>query len=781
MKRATPWSKGFTSISCAVLMMFAFAPINIVISAPVTPTFDKTQLDGIVKNDDWLLVLGRAMFHDQQMGSDGGACASCHWSGGADNRLTGQMNPAFRAPINGGAGDTIFGCTQGSICDGAIDKTITASGGTAGPEYTFVEKDYPFRQLADPLDRQSEILINSNDVHSSAGSYDAEFKSAFYGDEKCGKANSDIFHKTGKRGHKFAARAVEPRNTPTVINTAMLFTLFWDGRANNLFNGVGVFGMSDIHHDPNKRLIEYEGGQASLTHLEIKGAPLASLSVGPILDNLEMSCDGRTFADVARKILYTTPLAKQRIARTDSTFGIHGPFGDIRNRYKGRGLHGDLRYYKLIKLAFEDKWWKARGLWTIEDGELKKTPKYSDKGHAQMEINFPMFWGLALHRYQSSLISDQSRFDIAEAAQCIDIDTTTDDFKNRCETPDIWTADEQDGRTRFQSFGPGNGGCAACHGGNMFTNAAMGNDGSFNPLQVGFGGGFLIDEGFQNTGANLFAQDVGRFGKDSYGYPISWVRQLIHEQETGEKPLDPVATQCNIVQPVFGPGPDIKPVTCDANGNYISGAFDMATTRITMGGAMKSPSLRNVGLTPPYFHYGGYSNLRDIMDFYGRGGSNRNVPTGCIPPSRGNPGTCNGDTSGNGPLGQKEFEDIDPANPGSNIAIGRLNLTPTAKDNIVKYMLSLTDDRVRCDEGIFDHPELILFNGAKGKDRNRDGRADDRRVRLPAVGIEGYKYSRPELCIPNEGNLFAPGMENRIKDDRAPTTLPLLGGAVIKK
>ena len=27
---------------------------------------------------------------------------------------------------------------------------------------------------------------------------------------------------------------------------------FWDGRANNLFNGVGVFGPRDIAGDPNK-------------------------------------------------------------------------------------------------------------------------------------------------------------------------------------------------------------------------------------------------------------------------------------------------------------------------------------------------------------------------------------------------------------------------------------------------------------------------------------------------------------------------------------------------
>ena len=78
------------------------------------------------------------------------------------------------------------------------------------------------------------------------------------------------FLKSNRHGETAAARAVEPRNTPPLANLGMLFTLFWDGRANNMFNGVGVFGMSDIHHDPNKRLIEMDGKRAKLTYLQIK-------------------------------------------------------------------------------------------------------------------------------------------------------------------------------------------------------------------------------------------------------------------------------------------------------------------------------------------------------------------------------------------------------------------------------------------------------------------------------------------------------------------------------
>ena len=804
MERKSLKSKFIALTGSALLMLIAFAPVSVVISAPIKVPFevhedahfgtDKSQLYGIVKDRDWLLILGRAFFWDQQMGSDGGSCASCHFSAGTDSRLTGQLNPAFRA---GGAPDTIFGCNQGERC---INGNETGSGGIAGPDYTFVEADYPFRQLEDVKDRNSKVLINTNDIHSSAGSFDAEFKAAFYGKEICGKPSTEIFYKDGIKkwhGMRLAKRAVEPRNTAITINSGMSFSLAWDGRANNIFSGVGVHGLTDIKNDPNKRLIKMDGYTPTLTHLEIKNAALASFSVGPILDNLEMSCEGRTFADVARKILYTRPLRKQRIAKTDSTFGIHGPKGDI--RAKKKGLKGKYKYYKLIQLAFEDDWWKGRGLWKIEDGKLKKVKSYKH-GYTQMEMNFPMFWGLALHAYQNSLVSDQSKFDTAEAAGCFDPTNVPNpnfnpnqppgpgnppfitQFLNipECVSKGLWTEAEERGRTTFN----GPGACAVCHGGNMFTNAAMDNDGSFpgGPiLRLEFGPTpFLTDQGFQNTGANVLAQDLGRYAKDPYGYPISFAMQLI-KHARGEMPadkMDPNAQICNIQAAGPGNGGLGGGPVCDDQGNIIRPdvVAGLAEHHAEVGGAMKSPSLRNIGLTAPYFHYGGYSNLRDIMDFYQRGGSARDIPEGCNP-GPGPQTTCTGDTSGSGPHGITEFEDIDPNNRGSNVAgvMGVINMSDDQLDDVVRFMLTLTDKRVQCDAGPFDHPELHIFIDSKGKDRNWDYRADDIKFTLPAVGIEGYEYSHPELCLPNGGNLFAPGAGERVGDkDRPHTTQPPL-------
>ena len=40
--------------------------------------------------------LGKALFWDVQVGSDGQACASCHFHAGADNRAKNQVNPGLK-------------------------------------------------------------------------------------------------------------------------------------------------------------------------------------------------------------------------------------------------------------------------------------------------------------------------------------------------------------------------------------------------------------------------------------------------------------------------------------------------------------------------------------------------------------------------------------------------------------------------------------------------------------------------------------------------------------
>jgi hypothetical protein len=176
-------------------------------------------------------------------------------------------------------------------------------------------------------------------------------------------------------------------------------------------------------------------------------------------------------------------------------------------------------------------------------------------------------------------------------------------------------------------------------------------------------------------------------------------------------------------------------------------------------GTFKTPSLRNVGLTPPYFHSGNYSDLRSVVEFYARGGSQRAK-------SLENP-SATGDTSGTGPLGKGVVSDN---NYGSNVDFFMRDIksTPEQVEALVAFMLTLTDRRVQCDAAPFDHPSLTIRDGHSEADKApKDGRADDLSATLPAVGAQGYALSSG-YCLPNAGDLFAPGMQGRAGGPRVP-------------
>jgi hypothetical protein len=70
------------------------------------PVPEPTNLEAFVRDRDAAIVLGKALFWDMQVGSDGiQACASCHFRGGADPRSINQANPGGCADRTRGCGD----------------------------------------------------------------------------------------------------------------------------------------------------------------------------------------------------------------------------------------------------------------------------------------------------------------------------------------------------------------------------------------------------------------------------------------------------------------------------------------------------------------------------------------------------------------------------------------------------------------------------------------------------------------------------------------------------
>jgi cytochrome c peroxidase len=502
------------------------------------------------------------------------------------------------------------------------------------------------------------VVFDTNDVASSQGTFAGMFiqVSPLVVNDTCGSPDATTFQVGG-----IATRKVEPRNTPTVINAVFNFRNFWDGRANNVFNGVSPFGRRDTA----ARILELQpDGRVTAVAIALENSSLASQAVGPATSDFEMSCSGRSFADIGRKLLGRAPLAQQIVSPTDSVLGKY-------RRLFGKGL--GTTYRQLVEQAFQPKYWSA-------------TQAQLVKGRAfdQAEANFSLFWGLAIQLYEATLVSDDAPID-----RYFDGDDRA------------LTDQEKRGLDLFQNKGH----CAACHNGPELSAAASAlqaereEGGLIERMIMGDGKVALYDNGFYNTGVRPTFEDVGVGGRDPFGNPLSFTRQY-KQRLAGQ----PVFDRFEVEPCTFAVDPCV-PVTDPAARDAVDGAF-------------KTPGLRNVELTGPYFHNGGTATLEQVVEFYNRGGDRR--------------GEDGNDTTG--------FAGA-PSNLDPDILV--LGLSDDEQADLVAFLKRpLTDDRVRWERAPFDHPEIPVAHGALGDehrvfDTTADHRADDEVRVIPAVGAAG--------------------------------------------
>jgi len=189
----------------------------------------------------------------------------------------------------------------------------TGSGNKGGANYTLTAADFPFHRLVDPKDRESGIAFDTDDVTGSAGVYNSDYAKNLGIVEKQTYAPDGVFVVNGVE-----TRRVTGRNAPTVINAALNFRNFWDGRANFVFNGVTPFGprdksakiwVDDWYADSNGAQVE----RAIAAFVRIPYASAASQAVGPALSGFEMSGASRQFADIGHKLLLSRPLINQQV------------------------------------------------------------------------------------------------------------------------------------------------------------------------------------------------------------------------------------------------------------------------------------------------------------------------------------------------------------------------------------------------------------------------------------------------------------------------------------
>jgi cytochrome c peroxidase len=592
---------------------------------------EPSNLGEFVKNKTAAIELGKSLFWDMQVGSDGlQSCASCHFHAGTDTRAKNQLHPGP---------DTVI---------------------ESGLNYTLKPGDFPFHKLSDPGDRKSTVLADTNDVAGSQGIDLNKFNDITPGSavDNMTLTPDPVFNLNGVN-----LRQTTGRNTPSSINAIFNFRNFWDGRAQNDFNGVNPFGS----RDPNAYVLRAPTKQSALEKVKIslKNASAASQAVGPPLSDVEESATGRVFPDVGqkfdrvktkklpreigKKLKYLTPLGKQIVHPEDSVLGKYSQAPKPGLKVKN--------YETMIQDAFQPQWWNSKQIIKVgADGvRMFKQPQgaLATDEFTLTDYNFSLFMGLAIQLYESTLVSDNAP-----------VDQYFDGNSNAL------TTQQKQGKELFE----GKAKCINCHGGPEFTNASVRNvqKERLERMIMGNGGEAVYDNGFYNIGVRPTLEDVGVGGKDPFGNPLSDSR---------------MAQQGKFTDPNLSPS--------------IS-----ATERVAVDGSFKTPGLRNIELTAPYFHNGGQFNLKQVVEFYNRGGD----------------------------FHEQNIDNLDPD-------IENLGLSEDEQNALVAFLKSLTDERVRLEKAPFDHPQLFITNGHPG-DTNSvtndgTGRATVTMLEIPAVGRNG--------------------------------------------
>jgi cytochrome c peroxidase len=610
------------------------------------------NLADFVKNQTMAVALGKALFWDMQVGSDGvQACATCHFRAGADPRSKNQLSPGLKH---------------------VPSADLTYSTGT-GPNYQLEPTDFPLTRLANPGVRGTLGPGDSNDVVSSQGIRHS-------GDEP------------DPQGFVVGAwantRRVEPRNTPSVINAVFNHRQFWDGRAENVFNGVNHLGQ----RDPEARLFRADNPNTPTeVRVELINSSLASQAVAPIVSDLEMAAPGRTRLDVGRelatskrdqgkKVSKLRPLAGQLVSPTDSVLGGF-------SSWPASGLTFG-KYDAMIKSAFFEQWWRSKKVIRV-NADGTKTLVAKNEGecddstcegneYSLIQYNFSLFFGIAVQMYEATLVSDDTPWDRFRRENPTSTDPDLNPWTNI--TPNHISRLALFGAHLFndRSRGATNIRCSNCHEQNELTDASARRIASAVEGPIRNRDGNVIDKGFNNIGVRPTADDLGVGASDAFG-PLSFTRRRF-------------------------PGAPPATFEVDTAGKPIA-----VTKGFGVQGAFKVPSLRNVALTAPYFHNGDARTLREVVELYSRGG---NVA----------------------PIQELDGTPIEP--------LGIPVLTSDEIDAIVAFMEALTDERVLFQRAPFDHPQIFVPTGHPGgsgstTDANGDGLADDVMVEIPAVGAAG--------------------------------------------
>jgi cytochrome c peroxidase len=158
---------------------------------------------------------------------------------------------------------------------------------------------------------------------------------------------------------------------------------------------------------------------------------------------------------------------------------------------------------------------------------------------------------------------------------------------------------------------------------------------------------------------------------------------VANEEGFPEFAFDPRAHLSEVINSSVAPGDAAATNLLLVTPATLHGSAEMGTwpvvNRVNRFGSFKAPQLREVELTGPYFHNGGKLTLRQVVDFYVRGGDF--------------------------PVTNSAHRDFNILNLNAEL---QSDLSENDKVALVDYMLEFTDDRLARDASPFDHPQMIL-------------------------------------------------------------------------
>jgi cytochrome c peroxidase len=672
------------------------------------------NLSAFVKDRKAALQLGKALFWDMQLGSDGiQSCATCHFQSGSDVR-TKNMSATQGNRVLEKRGLNASGNVDEALKDVLGYYFAPADADTAWeaaflpwtPNYPLTGADFPLALTQNAYLKAGDTINadiaagNRNDVVGSSGVMPAKFAGVTPG------SPVDNF----VAGTEGTNRLITGRNAPPSVNAIFNYLQFWDGRADSKFNGFNPLGR----HDTSKpKYFVNKASKLMAKALQMELASLASQATGPPLSDGEMSYLGRTWPDIGKKLTgdgLMRPLAYQKVDPNDSVLGtiVHS---------SGKGLN--TTYKAMVQAAFKDELWDFPDTKRVKfpNSKLVRGPEEMNyiqgayrvvtKGNAaslpgeytQMEANFSLFFGIAVMLYEAELVSEQTKFD-----KWMDGDNNA------------LTDEELAGLNVYVNEGK----CIACHGTPALTNASVqgtqAGQENIEPIRRRDGTPVFYTNGFYNVGMEPTVDDLQHGAPDPFGKPWGSARQFLFQKFGVMKipftidglPIRNLTVKNQVIDPVSGKVTyqelwkdllaldnvtviDSILVCVDKNLNGVCDlSDDIKIKAVDQDGSCKASSLRNVELNGPYFHNGGAATLQQVLDNYDVGGKFSRDPLNKV----------------------DMLPDITELNlEGASLpfSFDHNGVSPSKPEQaLVSFLLALTDERVKKEIKPFDHPQLFV-------------------------------------------------------------------------